>query len=640
MEILPVPTSRALTTLFSCLLSITLLSGCAGVTSSAPPSGQQGVTISGLVHGGQQPISGAFINLWEVGTTGYYSAATALITSNPQTASNGTFNITGLWTCDPGAVVYITAKGGNPGSGRGNSAIFLMAAIGPCSGLNAGTNISINEASTVAAAWSLAQYGKTGTTIGSTATTLGVQGITNAMATASRLVPLATGIVATSAYNGNMTIPTSKINALANIIAGCVNSTSATSTNCTTLFSSAMSPEGTKPTTTLDAAFNIVRNPVATATSTLFNIAGSSPPFLPTLSATPADWTLGLLWTPPAQNASLSPNILTVGVDATGTVWAPDYGQATMWQIQPGGTQTSEGGYATSVPIGSSQYSLAQISGITFDASGNAWAVGNGCCDGLWEFSPAGVPTNYVARANSHGGPDSSISYGITVDPKGNFWQPGQSNNLLYGFNSSGAALTGSPFALPATLSNVTGIMADASGNLWIPNSTSQLLVKVVPGSGSIMTTSLTDAAISANTNSYVAVDGTGNIWTNGLAEVTNANAAVNTTGYSGGGYTTTGAATGPAIDGDGFFWIVGCASSGQFCLAKFNSSGVAQTTSAGLGAIASPIVTEYPPVIDGSGNLWQPAATTGLYEFVGLAAPVVTPLSTATSTSTLGTRP
>jgi len=607
-----------------------------------PSSAQQGATISGLVHGGQQPLSGSVIQLWEVGTTGYYSASTALITGGTivQTKSDGSFNITGDWTCAPGAVVFLTASGGNPGSGRGNSAILLLAALGPCSALNANTYISINEESTVAAAWALAQYGKTGESIGSTNTPLGVQGITNAMATATLLVPTASGIASTSAYNGAMSIPATKINTLANIIAACVNSTSGTSTACTTLFSNAMSPEGTKPTNTANAAFNIVRNPVATATSTLFNVAGSSPPFQPTLSATPADWTLGLLWTPPVQNASVSPNILTVGVDATGTVWAPDYGQATMWQIQPGGTQTSEGGYATNVTIGSSQYSLAQISGITFDASGNAWAVGNGCCDGLWEFSSTGVPTNFVARANSNGVPDGSTSNSITMDKSGHFWQPGQTNNLLYGFNSSGTALTGSPFALPATLSNVTGIAADSSGNLWIPNSTSQLLVEVVPGSGSIATTSLTDTAISTNTNSYVAIDGTGNVWANGLAEVTSADAAVNATAYSGGGYTTSGAATGPAIDGDGYVWIAGCAGSSQFCLAKFNSSGVAQTTSAGLGAIASPIDTSYPPVIDGSGNLWQPAGSAGLYEFVGLAAPVVTPLSTATASSTLGMRP
>ena len=71
-----------------------------------------------MVHGGQAPISGATIQLWSVGTTGYGLGATALIAAtvttsdgtgivnsnaNAGNANNtlpaGSFTITGDYTC-------------------------------------------------------------------------------------------------------------------------------------------------------------------------------------------------------------------------------------------------------------------------------------------------------------------------------------------------------------------------------------------------------------------------------------------------------------------------------------------------------------------------------------------------------------
>jgi hypothetical protein len=45
--------------------------------------------------------------------------------------------------------------------------------------------------------------------------------------------------------------------------------------------------------------------------------------------------------------------------------------------------------------------------------------------------------------------------------------------------------------------------------------------------------------------------------------------------------------------------------------------------------------------VIDGSGDVWVGNATAqNLTEYIGSAAPVITPLATAASTNKLGTRP
>lgn len=87
------------------------------------------MALHGSVHGGQQPVTGATIQLYSAGLTGYGSAATSLIPISAQvpfsgpgtgalTDGNGGFQISGDYTC-PSATsqVYITSTGGNPGLG-------------------------------------------------------------------------------------------------------------------------------------------------------------------------------------------------------------------------------------------------------------------------------------------------------------------------------------------------------------------------------------------------------------------------------------------------------------------------------------------------------------------------------------------
>ena len=136
------PHASASLTLAGMLISVFLV-GCSGQPGSAVSgptapivTGSQG-KIKGNVHGGQQPVNGAVIQLYAVGMTGYTSGATPLIPSadqlisgNALTTSTGSFDITGDYTCPTGSYVYITASGGNPGAGI-NTNLALMAALGP-----------------------------------------------------------------------------------------------------------------------------------------------------------------------------------------------------------------------------------------------------------------------------------------------------------------------------------------------------------------------------------------------------------------------------------------------------------------------------------------------------------------------------
>ena len=142
------------------------LSGCS--TNSPIPLAPAVKGMSGAVHGGQQPISGATIQLYAVGTSGDGSASTPLLTAPVASDANGNFGITSLYTCPSSStLVYLTATGGSPGSGTTNPQIALMAALGPCGSLTPSTFIFVNEITTVAAVYALAPYITSFSAIGS-----------------------------------------------------------------------------------------------------------------------------------------------------------------------------------------------------------------------------------------------------------------------------------------------------------------------------------------------------------------------------------------------------------------------------------------------------------------------------------------
>ena len=193
--------------------------------------------LNGSVHGGQQPISGATIQLYSVGTTGYGTGATPLLTSAVTTDSGGNFSITNKYTCSTSTLVYITATGGNPGLGTGtNPNSKLMAALGTCGTLNSNTFITMNEVTTAAAAFALTPYFSN--TISATSTdsfgapnTVQAQiGITNAFTTAATLANFSTGgantTLTTNGAGGTITITpeSAKLYTIADILAACINS--------------------------------------------------------------------------------------------------------------------------------------------------------------------------------------------------------------------------------------------------------------------------------------------------------------------------------------------------------------------------------------------------------------------------------
>ena len=271
-------------------------SGCTLKTTGSAES-QTGASITGSVHGGQQPIAGAHIYLFAANTTGYgkpsISLLNAALTLHSDaigayvlSGADGGFSISGDYVCAPNTQVYLYALGGNPGAGN-NPASGLMAVLGNCPGVTFAptTNVNLNELTTVAAAYAMAGFATDATHVSSSGTPLAATGIANAFANAANLVSLSSGTAFLKTPAGNGVVPQAEIRTLGNILAACINSNGTVTgpsnpTSCYTLLNNALSAgsSGTVPTDTASAAIHIAHNPTANV-GTLYNLSTPASPF-------------------------------------------------------------------------------------------------------------------------------------------------------------------------------------------------------------------------------------------------------------------------------------------------------------------------------------------------------------------------
>ncbi len=269
-----------------------LLSGCSLSTLSTPSTSNDGrsVTISGQVHGGQQPVTGATIQLYAVGTSSDGSASTPLLTQTVTTDSGGGFNITSLYSCNSATLVYLTAVGGNPGIGTTNPNLAEMVALGPCSALTPSTFISVSEVTTVAAVNALAPFMSSISSVGSSASD--ATALASAFTLANQFSNSATGTSPGLTASVGTTIPTTLINTLANVTASCINSSggaSYTPSLCGQMFSLTTPGSSPAPTDTVASLLYLANNPTLN-TALLYGLITPAAPFQPSLSSAPADF--------------------------------------------------------------------------------------------------------------------------------------------------------------------------------------------------------------------------------------------------------------------------------------------------------------------------------------------------------------
>jgi streptogramin lyase len=645
------------------LLSVAL-TGCT-LSTTAAPTPDAGQPISGSVHGGQNPITGAHVYLlaanagvFTPNASGYGNASLSLLknvagqttldtSGGPTngdyyvtTDSNGNFSITGDYTCVGGQQVYMYSLGGNPGLGSGsNAAAGLMAALGTCPG-SVGANhifssalyVVINEVSTVAAAYSFAGFATDALHVSSSGTAAAKLGIANAFINAEILETLATGVAnqypppGVGYYGGPGTVPQAEINTLGNILAACVNS-SGTVSACTTLFANAMSggTTGTQPTDTATAAINIAHNP-AGAVGTLYGLSMADAPFIPALSAQPNDFTISILYENEILAGFTDQTAGPLAIDASGDVWSANN---VVDEINPQGYDPTVAG---------SQYGLGGYSGfsgavnIAIDGSGNAWAISSSA---LGEFNNSG---GLVSPSGGYTGLGLNAPKFIAMDASNNAWIGNTGDANVVKVSSSGAlsgTYTGTDISQPGP------VAIDTSGNAWVADLSSGAIVKLSPTG---TPTNYTAATLSTPTG--IAIDHSGNVWvsnSNSVVEISNAGALVSpAAGYS--NSSTTGL-LGVAIDGAGNAWVASPSS-----IAEISSSGTILSGSTGFTALDNNSVKSI--AVDASGNVWTnyvacsysflygTSCSASYQEVVGAGTPVVTPLALGVKNSTLGTRP
>jgi hypothetical protein len=616
-----------------------LLTGCGlGTLPSVTPGSTGGgsLHVSGSVHGGQNPVSASSVQLWSVGSSGYGAGATSMLTNPVTSDAAGNFSITGDYSCTGNPLVYITATGGNSGTGS-NSQLVLVAALGSCSTLSASSYIIINEVTTVATAYALSSFANVSTgVIGSSG--LNTQGIINGFATAANLANFSTGAARATTPSGTGLIPTSEINTLADILAPCVNSVSSAaspSSACSSLFSTSNASGGASV-NTFTAILAIANHP-GNNVAALYALVNASAPFQPQLTSAPNDWTVAISF----AAGGTSPR--AVAIDFLGNVWLGNYNS--------GGSSSSvsfmtpTGVLAVNSPYSNSTL-LNGVYGLAVDTSSRVWVV-NHDNNSAEQLGYGFNGTNYFI--NTLSGPYNSINLSFpsaaAIDSTGNIWFTSGGTNALVelspnGSNSNSNSSTGGGLVAPA------GIAFDNNGHSWIADN-SVPWISSFDAFGNPVSSSSGYSGGGLGRPYAIAIDSSNRVNVSDssaakFSQFANSGTPISSSsGYTGGGIT---ASTGLAVDGAGNIWIADSSSTSNQ-ISEFTSSGVPISPSTGYqgGNLAGPSAI----AIDAAGNVWvanggavNTASTHTVTEFIGAAVPATTPLALAVQNHQVGVIP
>ena len=584
-----------------------LMTGCSGINAGfeqSPTHIAASTAIKGVVHGGQQPVSGATIQLYSVGTTAG-AASIAIPGATTTTDGAGNFGFTpGSYNCSNATQVYILATGGNSGAGVNNS-IAVLATLGSCSTLlaNAATTyISINELTTVAGVYAMAPFMTDATHVAANGPN-GV-GIVNAIALSSNLVNTVNGAQPGASLPAGATLPTAEINTLADIIAACINTSTPSSSQCKALY------QATGATDTVGAMLAIAKNPGSPAITALYTLPGATPPFQPTIGGTtaPTDFSIAIKYN--AGGTLQTPS--GIAIDAAGNAWITNESGNAVTQLSTIGTVVSSNNVT----------GLYGAKGIALDPSGNVW-VANSAGDSVIKLTVSGGSVSGAASFLSGSG---GAPVALALDSAGNAWVANYNGGNVTELSSTGATVL-SGLSASSTISNPTGIALDSTGNVYVVSSGTGKAVKLTHAGAAATGSPFADNSLQAG--SSVVIDSSSNVWVPGnttgasvagaVSEFSSAGVPVSASPLSTGVVSLGGSAAGPAS-----VWVANRSATGG--LLQFQASAATPLSPAnGFGSLNAPVGV----AVDPSGNVWT--ANSGdntVSQFVGLAKPATTPIA------------
>ena len=555
------------------------------------------------------------MQLYAAASSGYGSAGTPLLISAVMTSSVGSFTVPAGYSCASSSTqVYLVAKGGNPGlsGSENNSSLELMAPLGSCGNITSSTTVVMNEVTTVASVAALGAFYSAGGNVGASGTN--ATGLANAFGTASELANMTTGVSPGASLPSGLTVPSAKINTLANILNSCTATSGGAA--CTALMTAATVSSGAAPNNTLDAAFNILRNP----SNNVNAVDALMPPsgvFTPVIASAVPDWTLAATWSGGGMNLPTA-----MAFDASGNAWVASYFSA-LTELPPLGTVGSV------QQIASATTALKESYGLTVDGSNNIWVANeqsnsgiNGGSGNVVKFSNSG---QVLSGANGYSAGGVYYPQGLAADTTGNVWVVDYGDSLVTLLTGGGSAVNGSAGWGAGQLFLPVAVAVDASHNAWLANQSTNSITKISADGSNVMQVTCCNGA------SALAVDQAGNVWVanyfgNSISEVSSSGTVL-LNGQTGGGVDHPQTV---AIDGSGRVWIGNFHKSTISELAGFNAAapGLPLSPATGLGTDAQ-LGSPFALAVDGSGNLWvsNSNGANTVTVFVGLATPVKTPV-------------
>jgi len=570
------------------------------------------------VLAGSKPVVGASVQVYSAGTTGNGAGAKALLSTPVTTDATGAFTVSSGLTCtSTEPMVYLVAKGGHVGTASDNAAIGMAAAIGDCSKLSTTTTtaFTVNEVTTVAFTWALAQFTAQGTVVGATSTN--AVGLANAFANAANLADSVAGKAPGTTFPATGVAPTNKINSVANLLDNCI----VVSTACNALFSATTVGGGSAPTNTVDAALQMARNP-GNNIGVLYTQSVAATAFSPVLTAAPSDWTLSITYKGGGMNGPTG-----IGIDSKGYVWVASF-NSVVSKFSPIGVPVFASGITGN--------GLLNSFGLAIDSSDNVWIPNRDSPDSV------NKKLGSVTELNSNGQPLSGSSgftagglaypVALAVDPNGTIWVVNYNNARVTQLSANGAALSGATGYGAPSLAFIVSIAIDANHNAWIGGQNDQVVTRLsYDGTQSLAVTCCDGPqalALDQSNNVWIT-----NFWTDSVSQITTSGAVISS-GYSAGGLSRPQAV---AVDGAGSVWALSLREAPAATnAALIQLAGAKSPTSP--GAALSPasgwladikMLQPYAIAIDASGNLWisQYNSDNIITQVIGMAAPVKTPL-------------
>lgn len=373
------------------------------------------------------------------------------------TAHDGSFSAAAEAVSSGEEFFYVTAVFGDEG-------VALMAILGA----SIPPHIVVNELTTVAAAYSAAQFLR-GLTIEGASLPLRI-----IAAMSANLVDVSTGTVSPvmmRSPNGDETNAWRSLMSLANLLTAAVRIRGKV---LQALYTATTTPNGDPPTNTVEALRNLARNP-ANHVGGIFVQSKIADAYGPVLREQPDAWTIAVKVNDSGDNTRMFGGPGSVAFDAQGRAWIPN----NVVQGQPYSSPYSivldlSGRPAKGSPVSGGGL-LGAGFGVAVDADQNGWFGDFGW--GGDAYFPVGSASKFDAHLrpispapNGYTQGGMNRVQGVTVDPSGNVWLAGWGNGAVVCYRN-GRPDDWAAYVDDSGTFAPFGIAIAADGSAWVANS-------------------------------------------------------------------------------------------------------------------------------------------------------------------------